>query len=70
MAIVLGLLVALFYGSGDFFGGVAAKRTPAVTVVTPTNAIGTAVYQANRARPMLMRNVVTSTRPQPAAKSA
>jgi drug/metabolite transporter (DMT)-like permease len=33
MAIVLGLLVALFYGSGDFFGGLAAKRTPAVTVV-------------------------------------
>lgn len=33
MAIVLGLLVALFYGSGDFFGGLAAKRTPAITVV-------------------------------------
>lgn len=33
MAIVLGLLVALFYGSGDFFGGLAAKRSPATTVV-------------------------------------
>lgn len=33
MAIVLGLLVALSYGSGDFFGGLAAKRTPAYTVV-------------------------------------
>lgn len=33
MAIVLGLIVALTYGTGDFFGGLAAKRTPAVTVV-------------------------------------
>ncbi|MGN6692545.1 MAG: EamA family transporter [Aquihabitans sp.] len=33
MAVVLGLLVALFYGSGDFFGGLAAKRTAAITVV-------------------------------------
>ncbi len=33
MAVVLGLLVALFYGAGDFFGGLAAKRTSAVTVV-------------------------------------
>jgi uncharacterized membrane protein len=33
MAIVLGLLVALFYGCGDFFGGLAAKRTSALTVV-------------------------------------
>lgn len=33
MAILLGLLVAIFYGSGDFFGGLAAKRTATVTVV-------------------------------------
>ncbi len=34
MAAVLGLLVALFYGSGDFFGGVAAKRSrPSAVVV-------------------------------------
>ena len=33
MAIVLGLLVAVAYGSGDFFGGLAAKRTAAITVV-------------------------------------
>lgn len=39
MAIVLGLLVALFYGSGDFFGGLAAKRTPAVTVVLGSFAL-------------------------------
>ncbi|MEZ5183322.1 MAG: EamA family transporter [Acidimicrobiales bacterium] len=33
MAIVLGLLVALFYGSGDFFGGLASKRAASATVV-------------------------------------
>ncbi|HRW36275.1 MAG: EamA family transporter [Acidimicrobiales bacterium] len=33
MAIVLGLLVALFYGSGDFFGGLASKRAASPTVV-------------------------------------
>ena len=33
MAVALGLLVALTYGSGDFFGGLAAKRTKAPTVV-------------------------------------
>ncbi len=33
MAIVLGLIVALSYGSGDFFGGLAAKRSPASAVV-------------------------------------
>lgn len=41
MAVVLGLLVALFYGSGDFFGGVAAKRTPAVTVVLGSFTLAT-----------------------------
>ena len=33
MAVVLGLLVALFYGSGDFFGGLAAKESRASAVV-------------------------------------
>jgi drug/metabolite transporter (DMT)-like permease len=33
MAVMLGLLVALFYGSGDFFGGLAAKRSPESAVV-------------------------------------
>ena len=33
MAVVLGLLVAAFYGSGDFFGGLASKRTPTTAVV-------------------------------------
>ncbi|MCU1371743.1 MAG: hypothetical protein JWO77_2937 [Ilumatobacteraceae bacterium] len=43
MAIVLGLLVALFYGSGDFLGGLAAKRTPAVTVVLGSFALSGAL---------------------------
>lgn len=33
MAVVLGLLVALSYGTGDFFGGLSAKRTPSTTVL-------------------------------------
>ena len=33
MAVVLGLLVALAYGTGDFFGGLASKRNPATAVV-------------------------------------
>jgi drug/metabolite transporter (DMT)-like permease len=33
MAVVLGLLVALAYGTGDFFGGLAAKRVRTTAVV-------------------------------------
>lgn len=39
MAVVLGLLVALFYGSGDFFGGLAAKRSRASAVVIGSFAV-------------------------------
>lgn len=46
MAVVLGLLVALFYGSGDFFGGLAAKRTAAVTVVVGSFALSTVLVAA------------------------
>jgi drug/metabolite transporter (DMT)-like permease len=46
MAIVLGLLVALFYGSGDFFGGVAAKRTPTITVVLGSFTLATVLVGA------------------------
>jgi drug/metabolite transporter (DMT)-like permease len=43
MAIVLGLLVALFYGSGDFLGGLAAKRAPATSVVIGSFAVAAAL---------------------------
>jgi uncharacterized membrane protein len=46
MAIVLGLLVALFYGSGDFFGGLAAKRTAAITVVIGSFTLSAALVFA------------------------
>lgn len=41
MAIVLGLLVAFTYGSGDFFGGLAAKRTSTPTVVLGSFTLAT-----------------------------
>jgi drug/metabolite transporter (DMT)-like permease len=40
MALVLGLLVALTYGSGDFFGGLAAKRAPTTAVIIGSFALG------------------------------
>ncbi|HEX2575608.1 MAG TPA: DMT family transporter [Aquihabitans sp.] len=39
MAVALGLLVALFYGSGDFFGGLGSKRSTASAVVVGSFAI-------------------------------
>ena len=47
MAIVLGLLVAVFYGSGDFCGGLAAKRTPAITVVIGSFVLSTVLVVAS-----------------------
>lgn len=41
MAVVLGLLVSLTYGTGDFFGGLASKRTSATSVVIGSFAIST-----------------------------
>jgi drug/metabolite transporter (DMT)-like permease len=46
MAVVLGLLVALFYGSGDFLGGIAAKRAPAVSVVLGSFTLATVLVVA------------------------
>lgn len=46
MAIVLGLLVALFYGSGDFFGGIAAKRAPAPKVVVGSFGVAAVLLAA------------------------
>lgn len=40
MALVLGLLVALTYGSGDFFGGLASKRSPTTAVIIGSFALG------------------------------
>jgi len=41
MAIVLGLLVAMTYGTGDFFGGLAAKRSATTAVVAGSFTIAT-----------------------------
>lgn len=43
MAVALGLVVALTYGSGDFFGGLATKRTKAVTVVVGSFTVSAAL---------------------------
>jgi drug/metabolite transporter (DMT)-like permease len=40
MEIALGALVALAYGSGDFLGGISAKRLPTVTVLLVSQAFG------------------------------
>lgn len=40
MAIVLGLLAAVFYGSADFCGGLATKRSPIFAVTIISQAVG------------------------------
>ena len=40
LAVVLALLGAVSYGAGDFMGGVASRRTPVLTVVVVSQAIG------------------------------
>ncbi len=40
MAIVLGLLTSAFFGAGDFFGGLSAKKTSALNVVAFSHVIG------------------------------
>jgi drug/metabolite transporter (DMT)-like permease len=42
MEIALGALVALSYGSGDFLGGISAKRLPTVTVLLVSQSFGLA----------------------------
>jgi drug/metabolite transporter (DMT)-like permease len=42
MEIALGALVALAYGSGDFLGGISAKRLPTVTVLLVSQTVGLA----------------------------
>jgi drug/metabolite transporter (DMT)-like permease len=43
MAVILGLLVSVAYGCGDFFGGLAAKRTRVTAVVVGSFALSTAL---------------------------
>jgi uncharacterized membrane protein len=40
VAVVLGLLVAITYGTGDFFGGLASRRNPPTAVVAVSQMIG------------------------------
>jgi drug/metabolite transporter (DMT)-like permease len=40
MEVVLGALVALSYGTGDFLGGISAKRVPTVTVLLVSQTVG------------------------------
>ena len=44
MAVVLGLLAAISYGSADFLGGLATKRNPAVRAALISQALGFALY--------------------------
>lgn len=44
MAIVLGLLSGVVYGSADFFGGLSTKRNPMVRVVLLSQLAGFVVY--------------------------
>ena len=39
MAVVLGLLTAVAYGAGDFFGGLASRRSPVASVVVCSQAV-------------------------------
>ena len=43
MEVALGALVALAYGTGDFLGGISAKRLTTVTVLFVSQAVGLAV---------------------------
>jgi uncharacterized membrane protein len=63
MAILLGLLVALFYGSGDFAGGLAAKRSNTLSVVLA--AYGLAAVQVATATGVWL---LVGEPPDPASK--
>jgi drug/metabolite transporter (DMT)-like permease len=43
MAVLLGLASAIVYGAADFAGGLASRRSPALTVVVVSQAIGTVI---------------------------
>jgi uncharacterized membrane protein len=46
MAVVLGLLAAISYGTADFLGGLGSKRNPMVRVVLVSQVVGATVYVA------------------------
>lgn len=46
MPYILSVLAAVVYGSADFLGGLASRRTSALTVVTLSQAVGLAVVLA------------------------
>ena len=46
MAVLLGLIVALSYGAGDFVGGLASRRSHPVSVVLASQAVGLVVLAA------------------------
>ncbi|HVM08056.1 MAG TPA: DMT family transporter [Acidimicrobiales bacterium] len=43
MAVILGLAVAAAYGTADFFGGFASRRSPLASVVVLSQAVGLAL---------------------------
>ena len=46
LAVALGLLVALTYGTGDFLGGIASKRNPPSSVVAVSQSVGLLIMVA------------------------
>jgi uncharacterized membrane protein len=44
MAVVLGLLAGLTYGTADFLGGIGSKRNPTIRVVVVSQAVGLGLY--------------------------
>jgi drug/metabolite transporter (DMT)-like permease len=46
VAVLLGLLVAVSYGAGDFFGGLASRRLPTPVVVAVSQLVGLALLVA------------------------
>jgi hypothetical protein len=46
MVILLGLAAAVLYGSGDFLGGMAARRSHVLTVLMLAESAGAAVALA------------------------
>jgi drug/metabolite transporter (DMT)-like permease len=46
MGVLLGLVVAVTYGTGDFFGGLAARRVPVLWVVFLSHALAAVLVVA------------------------